>query len=230
MTNDEFIYILSHDVRGSARALIEIPKWIKEDLSEQGIGLPEDVSENLELMDRHARRLDKMLVDLLTYSRVGRDGAFQPLNIASALQDARSKISLPPNFEVLKNLDCVQLWLSSADASALFLALLSNFAKHHNRERGVIQFSTFEENGRCILLIEDDGPGIPKNHWDRVLRVATTLKSRDEVEGSGMGLATIRKIIDHYGGQLDFEQPVNLPGTRLRLEIPCQASPPKDAI
>ena len=63
---DEFIYLISHDVRGSVRALLELPQWIAEDLQEAGIPVDGSVATSIEMMNRHAGRLDRMLVDLLT--------------------------------------------------------------------------------------------------------------------------------------------------------------------
>ena len=69
---ENFVYIVSHDLRNSARALTEVPQWLREDLQDLGLAVDEDFRENLDLLERHAKRLDRMLLDLLVYSRVGR--------------------------------------------------------------------------------------------------------------------------------------------------------------
>lgn len=76
---EDFIYLLSHDVRNSVRALVEVPQWIKEDLIANGHSISGSLAENMELMDTHTRRLDRMLTDLLVYSRVGRMQAMRSI-------------------------------------------------------------------------------------------------------------------------------------------------------
>jgi len=76
---EDLIYLISHDVRSSVRALLELPNWISEDLEEAGFPVQGQVAASIELMNRHTSRLDRMLVDLLTYSRIGRMQSVQTL-------------------------------------------------------------------------------------------------------------------------------------------------------
>ena len=69
---EDFIYLISHDVRNSVRALIEVPVWITEDLQDEGYKIQGQLAEHIGLMNTHTRRLDRMLNDLLVYSRIGR--------------------------------------------------------------------------------------------------------------------------------------------------------------
>lgn len=64
---EDFIYLISHDVRNSVRALIELAQWIADDLAEAGVKIEGQVAETIDLMNTHTGRLDRMLVDLLTF-------------------------------------------------------------------------------------------------------------------------------------------------------------------
>ena len=62
---EEFIHLVSHDLRGSIRALLELPEWIAEDIEESGLEVSPSVLSSIALMKRHTQRLDRMLFDLL---------------------------------------------------------------------------------------------------------------------------------------------------------------------
>jgi signal transduction histidine kinase len=78
--------------------------------------------------------------------------------------------------------------------------LIGNAIKHHDREAGMVAVSV--ESGGPLLRFSviDDGPGIPEEYREVVFEMFQTLKPRDEVEGSGMGLALVRKIVGRMGG------------------------------
>ncbi|MGA9409040.1 MAG: histidine kinase dimerization/phospho-acceptor domain-containing protein [Roseobacter sp.] len=69
---EDLVYLISHDVRNPMRAVIELLQWIAEGLAQAGVKLKGSVAESIELMNMHTGRLDRMLVDLLTFSRIGR--------------------------------------------------------------------------------------------------------------------------------------------------------------
>jgi len=73
--------------------------------------------------------------------------------------------------------------------------------KHHDKEMGKIHIGARQQGGFVTLSVSDDGPGIEEKFQDRVFSPMTTLRPRDEVEGSGMGLANVQKIARHYGGK-----------------------------
>ncbi|RYZ88116.1 MAG: ATP-binding protein, partial [Moraxellaceae bacterium] len=79
--------------------------------------------------------------------------------------------------------------------------LFSNAIKHHDKDEGIIKISSRLLNDDYIeFTVCDDGPGIPEKFHNRIFGMFQTLKPRDELEGSGMGLALIKKIVETYGG------------------------------
>ena len=206
---DDFIYLISHDVRASVRALLELPQWIKEDLEEAGVRVDGPVSDSIDLMNRHTGRLDRMLVDLLAFSRVGRLQTVRPLNVAEILDDVLENTRIPVGFAITRQLDCSEIVMGDRDLPTLLGALVSNAIKHHDLKSGQISIRTWREGAHAVISVSDDGPGISEQFHERIFAPMTTLRPRDEVEGSGMGLATVRKIALEYGGDVcitDTEQ------------------------
>ncbi|MEP2472962.1 MULTISPECIES: HAMP domain-containing sensor histidine kinase [Rhodobacterales] len=197
---EDFIYLISHDVRNSVRALIELPQWIVEDLAEAGVKIDGSVADSIDLMNRHTGRLDRMLVDLLAFSRVGRMQAVVEVNLNEALDDVLEEMPVPTGFSVLRDLECDTITMGEQDSLTLLTALISNAIKHHDGNAGTVVVRCKKSGSDAVLSVSDDGPGIPETFHDRIFAAMTTLRPRDEVEGSGMGLAITRKIAQLYGG------------------------------
>ena len=197
---EEFIHLVSHDLRGSIRALLELPEWIAEDIEEAGLEVSASVHSSIALLKRHARRLDRMLVDLLQYSRAGRGGNATVLEVRQAFDAAVKEVGLPSGFRVDHHFGCDSFVVDDQDLHWLFVALIGNALKHHDRFSGRVEVVVKNEGEAMMLTVSDDGPGIPSRYHERVFQPMTTLRSRDEVEGSGLGLALVRKIAAAYAG------------------------------
>lgn len=201
---EDFIYLLSHDIRNSLRALLEVPQWIEEDLREENHPIDGSLRENIDLMNTHTCRLDRMLSDMLVYSRVGRKQTLETIDLNAALDTILDQLSIPPQISVHRDLNCQTLHMGDKDAMTLLNALVSNAIKHRDDETTSVTIACEQENGKNILRVSDDGPGIPMKYRGRVFEAITTLKPRDVVEGSGMGLTIVRKIVELYRGTINL--------------------------
>ncbi|WP_413699769.1 sensor histidine kinase [Psychromonas sp. KJ10-10] len=83
--------------------------------------------------------------------------------------------------------------------------LLTNAIKHHDKESGHLKIGVFETQDFYTFSFADDGPGIREKHHEQIFKMFKTLKSRDEIEGSGIGLALIKKIVEYYSGAIKLE-------------------------
>ena len=217
---EDFIYLISHDVRNSVRALLELPQWIEEDLEASGYPVDDSLAETLALMNTHMRRLDRMLIDLLVYSRIGRMQSGGEADWNETLETVLDQQRMPPGFRLIRDIQVPRVMLGKNDAVTLVGALVSNAVKHHDRAQGTIRLSTREAGAQVLLEVADDGPGIAPAHRERAFKVMSTLKPRDQIEGSGMGLANVRKIVTHYGGRIEWADPAAMRGCHLRLWLP----------
>jgi signal transduction histidine kinase len=218
---DDFIYLMSHDVRASVRALIELPQWIIEDLADAGVEVSGPLGQTIEMMNRHTARLDRMLVDLLAYSRVGRMQDVGTIDINAALDEVLAGLRLPVDMRVVRDIGCDHAVMGAQDMGLLWNALISNAVKHHHSSNGTICISTRCEGAMVRLTVSDDGPGIAEQNYEKAMSAMTTLRPRDDVEGSGMGLASVRKIAAHYGGHLVLSCPsADQAGLRVDILLP----------
>ena len=103
--------------------------------------------------------------------------------------------------------------------------LLANAVKHHDRDQGQVSVSCEgPRRGRYVFSVSDDGPGIPAKFHQRIFGMFKTLKSRDRVEGSGMGLALIKRLVGRYEGEVSVTSPLEGErGTRFSFDWPAEA-------
>jgi len=115
--------------------------------------------------------------------------------------------------------------MARQDALMLWGALISNAVKHHHRPSGQIIAATRAEGETVRLSVCDDGPGIPEQFHAKMLGAMTTLRPRDEVEGTGMGLAHVSKIAAHYGGSVRLcNRQEGGGGLRIDVVLPCNSA------
>ncbi|MFK7870206.1 MAG: ATP-binding protein [Roseobacter sp.] len=217
---EDFVYIISHDVRNSVRALIELPQWIADDLAEAGVRVDGSVADSIELMNKHTGRLDRMLVDLLTLSRVGRMQTVTQVSLDEVLTEVLDEMAIPPDFQIIRGLDCATLTIGERDILTLLNALISNALKHHDTKAGKVVITSHKDKADTVITVRDDGPGIPAKFRERVFSAMTTLVPRDEVEGSGMGLAITRKIATMYSGKVSILETAGQRGTTIEARFP----------
>lgn len=217
---EDFIYLISHDVRNSVRALIEVPMWIAEDLQEEGYKIQGPLADHMGLMNTHTRRLDRMLNDLLVYSRIGRMQAPADIDLAEAIDDISQEIRIPDGINLEVDLQKPSLHIGEKDGMTLLTALLSNAVRHRDDATSLIRITCRAEGEHTVLTVCDNGPGIAPQYREKAFAAMTTLKSRDEVEGSGMGLAHVRKILCHYNATLTWLDDPSGRGVGFQMRFP----------
>ena len=217
---DEIIYRLSHDLRASVRALQELPSWIVDDLDKAAIKLPPPTERHIELIASHACRLDLMLTGLLEYSRIGRLQAIAAVKPADVVQDVIDDLGLPADVKLNVRLDQGNIQMGHADLQRVFSILITNAVRFHPTRSPRIDISGGPLNDRqWVLEFADNGPGIPQDKREFVLRPMTKLVSRDVDPGAGMGLAVLQKIASTYGGSVEILTPRSGKGTLVRVTL-----------
>ena len=199
---DQFAYSASHDLKAPLRAIDNLARWMAEDA---GAVLPEQTRADLALMQQRIARMERLLDDLLAYSRVGRVSLKpETIDLGSLVREVIALLSPPETFTFQLG-DFPTLTTYKAPLEQVFRNLIGNAIKHHDRLDGRVEISAREE-GSCVeFTVRDDGPGIPPEFHEQIFQMFQTLKPRDEVEGSGMGLALVRKLVENQGGTIHLE-------------------------
>ena len=219
---NQFAYIASHDLKPPLRGIDQLATWLSEDLADN-VGA--QTVEHLRLMRVRIKRMESLLNDLLAYSRAGRkDGEIVSIDTAELISEAFELCSFNTDFHLKLIGNFPTILSHKAPLELVFRNLLCNAIKHHDRAKGQITVSIEQSDTRLEFNLADDGPGIPPELYSRAFTMFQTLRPRDEVEGSGMGLALVKKTVEAFDGIITVS--ANTPrGVIFHFTWPVQYSP-----
>ncbi|WP_018693787.1 sensor histidine kinase [Algicola sagamiensis] len=198
---EEFAFIASHDLKAPANAIRKIVDWLEEDCYE--VLSPESKS-HFSLLKKRSDRMLMLLEDLLMYSRVGRKHYdIEAVSLATTAKEIFYLLSDSQNF----TLECMDanLEIQRTPFELVLRNLISNAIKHHHQASGKISITVELLEDAYEFYIQDDGPGIPESLHHKAMDIFQTLQPRDKVEGSGIGLAFVKKTVENYGGQVRID-------------------------
>ncbi|MEY8213967.1 MAG: CHASE domain-containing protein, partial [Colwellia sp.] len=216
---DRFAFVASHDLKSPLQAIEQLSCWIEEDCQEL---LPAASREHLGLLKQRIERMKNLLADLLLFSRVSRDDfQYESVNLQSLIEKAISFNYIPDTFTIEVENCNTNLILSTTPIELAIRNLISNAVKHHNKTTGTIIIEYTKIDGEHSISISDDGPGIAQHLQQYAIEMFHTLQSRDEMEGSGLGLSIVNKAMERINGHLKIISD-GKKGTRVELRWPVQ--------
>jgi PAS domain S-box-containing protein len=199
---EQFAYVASHDLKAPLRAIEILVDWLREDLAGYAGG---EVQQNLGLLGQRTARLHRLLDDLLAYSRAGRKpGEITDVNSKLLVEDLFVLLSPPETMRLKADDSLPVIYAHQAPLEQVLRNLINNAIKHHPTRQGSVTVYAQDKGDEVLFAVEDDGAGIPVEFTEKVFQMFQTLKPRDEIEGSGMGLAIVKRIVEWQGGRIWF--------------------------
>ncbi|MBB97556.1 MAG: hypothetical protein CML68_23525 [Rhodobacteraceae bacterium] len=214
---DQFAYVASHDLKAPLRVIDNASRWLEEDLEEH---LNDDTRESLGLLRNRVQRMERLLDDLLEHSRIGRVSESADLIKGEDLIDElKGLLDIPNGFELQTTDALATVTVPQFPLQTVLLNLISNAFRHHDRPSGHVRVDVNVTDDCYRFIITDDGPGIAPEFHKKIFELFQTLKPRDQLDGSGMGLAMVRKHVDIVGGSIEVNSD-GVRGTEFRLTWP----------
>ncbi|MGM0826050.1 MAG: PhnD/SsuA/transferrin family substrate-binding protein [Pseudomonadota bacterium] len=223
---EHFAYAASHDLRQPLRMVTSYAQLLERHLG----GLDEDGEMMLHYMRDGAKRMDDMLLSLLDYSRVGRKGQpMQDMPLKDALDEALH--FLTPDIEqanaaIKVTGDWPTVNASPDEMTRLFQNLVSNALKYCSPDSNAVDVTidskALTDRQQWQISVTDNGIGIPPDQIERLFKVFQRLHTREQYEGTGVGLAVCRKIVERHGGQIWVESEGEGKGSRFTLTLPMK--------
>jgi signal transduction histidine kinase len=200
---DQFTYVTSHDLKAPLRGIQNLSVWLEEDLAEK---VTPQAHEQLKLLRGRVQRMEALINGLLEYAHVGRTtGKIERVDVAALLTEIIDWISPPPEVQIHISPAMPVLRTDRLRLQQVLTNLIENAVKHRGRPGGHIGVQC-ETAGRFYRFsISDDGQGIEPQYQQRIFGIFQTLLPRDQLEGTGIGLALVKKVVEAKGGEITVE-------------------------
>ncbi|MTK63189.1 MAG: PAS domain S-box protein [Methanobacterium sp.] len=221
MSNQElerFAYVSSHDLKEPLRMIISFLQLLK---SRYYNNLDQDANDFIDFAVEGAQRMDMMINDLLQFSRVGNERDFKYLDCEIVVRNTISNLS-----QLIENNDATvvhgalpKIHANEELMAQLFQNLIGNAIKYRRDVKPHISIDSSEKEEDYLFSVSDNGIGIEKQHLDRIFTVFQRLHSREEYEGTGIGLAISKKIVQQHNGKIWAKSEPGL-GTTFYFTIP----------
>ena len=200
---DEFAYVASHDLKAPLRGIAHLSAWLEEDL---GPLLPAASHEHLGLMRGRVLRLEALIDGILDYSRAGRQRhKLERVDVARLLREAVELLSPRNAVDIQVAPDLPVLTTERVPLLQVFMNLLGNALKHGGRDDLRIEVSWRDLGDMGEFRVRDNGAGIAPEFHHRIWGIFQTLRPRDQIEGTGIGLSVVKKAVESRGGQVWVE-------------------------
>ena len=225
---DAFSYSVSHDLRSPLRHINGFAEILTMRYSDQ---LPGEAKKYINTITDSAKKMGKLIDDLLSFSRTGRSELNKSnLDMNSVIEDALVQIKLNAADRKIEWI-IPRLPVANGDYNLLRMVwsnLLDNAVKYtRNKEKAVIQIGSKEERTETVFFIKDNGAGFDMKYAQKLFGVFQRMHSDKEFEGTGIGLANVRRIILRHGGQTWAEaEPDN--GAAIYFSLPKETKNTKN--
>ncbi|MBT29613.1 MAG: PAS domain-containing sensor histidine kinase [Thalassobius sp.] len=202
---EQFAYIASHDLQEPLHTVKSFVQLLKTDYHNQ---LDHQAQQFLSFIFQSTSRMEKLIYGLLEYSRIGKQKQLSLVDcnklLKEVIDDLHAKIveaKATIHVDHLPTIDAykTELW-------QLFQNLLSNAIKFRKQDVDpIIHISCIQNNNESTFSIQDNGIGIQSKFFDKIFIIFQRLHFREDFEGTGIGLAQCKKIVELHGGKIWLE-------------------------
>lgn len=201
---NQFAYVASHDLKAPLRGIANLAQWVEEDL---GAAMTEKSREHIRVLLNRVRRMESLIEGILAYARAGRgEGQREVVDVGQLVHEVRDLLAPPTNlFTVDIPTGLPRVSAIRAPFQQIWMNLLGNAFKHARRDGAEVRIRAKDQGTRWEFSVSDNGPGIAPQYHQRVFGIFQTLVARDKVEGTGIGLATVKKLVEGEDGAVWVE-------------------------
>ena len=217
---DNFVYTASHDLKAP---MLNIEGLVYALTAALNRNKPERIQEIIEKMQLSVHKFKETIQALTEVAKINKnvDEELEVFDLRALLDDVLFSINdmLQDSNAILNvAVDCPDVRFSKANMRSIFLNLITNAIKYRSDERKLlINISCYKEAGEVVIKIQDNGLGISSTHINKIFTMFK--RYHTHVEGTGIGLYLVKRIVENYGGNIKVESEVDK-GTTFTISLP----------
>jgi len=202
---EQFAYVASHDLQEPLRMVLSYTQLLERRYKDK---LDTDANEFIAYAVDGAKRMQRLIQDLLVYSRVSSRGkSLTPTDCNAVLGQVciNLSVAIEENNAMVTHDELPIVMADETQLVQLFQNLINNAIKFHSEEPPRIHVSAEKNKKEWIFSVLDNGKGIDPQYHDRIFVIFQRLEGKGEYPGTGIGLAICKKIIERHGGRIWVE-------------------------
>jgi PAS domain S-box-containing protein len=202
---EQFAYVASHDLQEPLRAVDGYMKLLQRRFPNL---LNAEMQEYINGAVDGAERMQRLITDLLAFSRVGtRSVAFAPADLNALLSDVLDnlQVTITESGVQVSSDPLPSLPVDATQFVLVFQNLIGNAIKFRSQQTPKIHVGARKERERWLFWVQDNGIGIESEYFERIFQIFQRLHSRKHYPGTGIGLAICKKIVERHGGGIWVE-------------------------
>lgn len=216
---DEFAHAASHDLKAPLRAIIDYMELLEADLGDR---LEDESHDALKRVGVLAVKMRGMIDAVLEYARAGRaTSAIDRIDSTAVIDEIVEFLAAPPEISIVIDRAMPVFEVARVPFEQVFRNLIANAIKYRRADGAKIQVSASGDGECWHFVVADNGPGISENQQGRIWRLFQTSRPK---EGTGIGLALVKRLVDAHGGRV-FVESEQGEGARFHVLWPKQPRP-----
>lgn len=212
---NDYAQMVSHDLKAPLINIHTLVTWFlddhKEIISQKALTTLHEVLFNVE-------KMDFLIKGILEYSIVNKlESNDKQIDLNELVNAVIKLILVPENFTIKVQENLPKLFGNTWRFNQIFQNLIQNAVKYNDKEQGIIEVGFFDEQSHFKFFVKDNGKGIGTEYFEKIFKVFTKLENIDT--SSGIGLSTVKKIVEFYNGEIWLESEKKI-GTTFYFTIP----------